>query len=159
MSLTPVAPLKSSMKSLVHQLITDAWSKERHSNCTKGNKRRRLWYHIIRHSKHLTIQKTIYNYVRSRKDVAWLARLRTGHCSLNQYLHQFGILDSALCECQEAEETVSHFLLNCQLYEKERDRLRKKVGAMGMREDKLLGDHNIVRHALDFVRETKRFVF
>ena len=35
-TLAPVATLKSSMKGLVHQLITDAWSKERHRNSTKG---------------------------------------------------------------------------------------------------------------------------
>src|SRR5271155_1547288 len=28
-----------------------------------------------------------------------LARLRTGHCSLNQYLHRFGIEESPLCSC------------------------------------------------------------
>ena len=85
------------------------------------NKRRRLWHHIIPHSKHPTIQKTIYNYIPSRKDVAWLARLTTGHCFLNQYLHLFGILDSALCKCQESEETVFHFLLNCEFYDRKRE--------------------------------------
>src|SRR5271170_3543600 len=71
----------------------------------------------------------IYNQLgNKRRQIAWIARLRTGHCSLNQYLERFNIIDDANCDCGQGKETVKHFLLICSKYEKERDKLRKEVG-------------------------------
>jgi hypothetical protein len=36
----------------------------------------------------------LYNNITNRTSLAQLVRLRTGHCSLNQYLHRFGIEES-----------------------------------------------------------------
>ena len=36
--------------------------------------------------------------------------LRTGHCGLRAHLKQIGIMDSALCDCKEAEQTVHHII-------------------------------------------------
>ena len=63
-----------------------------------------------------------------RKHVVWIARLRTGHCHLNEYLHRFTIIETPECECGAEKETVDHYLLNCKLYDEERDKLRRKVG-------------------------------
>src|SRR5579859_5805458 len=38
----------------------------------------------------------IYKSITKRNDVTQIARLRTGHCSLNQYLHRFGIEESPM---------------------------------------------------------------
>jgi len=62
-----------------------------------------------------------------RKHIVLISRLRTGHCHLNQYLHRFNIIETAECECGAERETVEHYLLNCELYEEERDALRRRV--------------------------------
>src|SRR6266496_5724840 len=55
----------------------------------------------------------LYQKIGNRTHIAWIARLRTGHCPLNKYLHRFNIIEDPLCDCGEAIETVAHFLLNC----------------------------------------------
>lgn len=101
----------------------------------------------------------IYQEITSRKHLAWIARLRTGHCSLNKYLHHFSIVDSPDCDCEEGHETVAHYLLKCEIYEEERDALRKRVGVQGMRVNKLLGDSKLVKHTLEYMEKTQRFNF
>jgi hypothetical protein len=56
-------------------------------------------------------------------------------------------------------ESVEHYLLHCPNYDQERAKLIKKVGIEGMWIEKLLGYPKFVNHKLDFVKETKRFVF
>jgi hypothetical protein len=43
------------------------------------------------------------------------------------------------------------------LYDEERDKLRRKVGAHGMRMYTLLGDKNIIRNTMEYIEETGRF--
>ena len=68
----------------------------------------------------------------NRQELAWLARLRTGHCSLNKYLHRFNIEEQPQCPCGNGVETVSHYLLRCRDHDEWRERLRKEVGGDGM---------------------------
>ena len=53
---------------------------------------------------------------------------------------KFKIIENAKCKCSTEKETVKHFLLNCELYDEERDALRRRVGMEGMRASILLGD-------------------
>ena len=92
-----------------------------------------------------------------RKHAVCIARLRTGHCHLNEYLHRFNIIETAECECGAEKETIDHFLLNCEMYDEERDELRRKVGVHGMRTSTLLGDKNIIRNTVDYIEKTGRF--
>ena len=86
--------------------------------------------------------------------------MQTQHCSLNDYLHRFGIIDDPKCEsCGETNETIAHYMLQCNNYEKERETLGKEVGAGGMRVEKLLGYPNLIKHTLIFIKDTKRFIF
>ena len=102
----------------------------------------------------------LYGGISNRRDAAALVRLRTGHCSLNQYLHRFGIEDDPRCNCGDGiVETVKHFLLHCDKYERLRDKLRKKVGAGNMRMEKLLGSPEHIIEALEFIKKTGRFAF
>ncbi len=94
-----------------------------------------------------------------RKDIAWIASLRMGHCSLNDYLHRFHIIDNSTCECGNAKETVRHFLLICPLHQRERDKLRKKVRVVRMRMEQLLGDPRRVKYTIEFIDTIKRFDF
>jgi hypothetical protein len=49
------------------------------------------------------------------------------------------------------------FLLKCELYDEERDKLRRNVGAHGMRTCTLLGDKNIIGYTMEYIEETGRF--
>ena len=50
-------------------------------------------------------------------------RLRTGHCGLRGHLKRIGIMDSALCDCKEAEQTVHRILQDCPIWRKQRHQL------------------------------------
>ena len=51
----------------------------------------------------------------SRTDQVIIFRLRTGHCRLNKHLYRLGISQTALCQCQQAEQTPEHILQDCPL--------------------------------------------
>jgi hypothetical protein len=95
----------------------------------------------------------------NRKHIAWIARLRTGHCGLNQYLGRFKIKETRDCDCGNGYETVKHYLLTCTNHEEQRIELRKKAGERGMTVERLLGDKKLIKHTLEFVEETNRFEF
>jgi len=93
----------------------------------------------------------------TRKQATTLARLRTGHCGLNSYLHRFNIIEDPACDCGHKFETVQHYLLDCKNYKAPRDKLRMKVGCRNMRLQKLLGSTRYIKHMLQYVEETGRF--
>ena len=101
----------------------------------------------------------IYTSIGNRKHIAWIARLRTGHCSLNKYLHRFNIIDDPRCECGKGQETVTHYLLICERFKEERNKLREMVGVAGMRVRRLLGDPKLIRATIEYVQDTNRFEF
>jgi hypothetical protein len=146
---------KSARSNAIHQAIKRQWREQWTNGCKTARKLRKI-------SQRPNAQPSphIYNQLgNKRRYIAWIARLRTGHCSLNQYLERFNITDDANCECGEGKETVKHFLLTCSKYEKERDKLRREVGAQGMREGKLLGDAKKVKHSIQFIEDAGRFDF
>jgi hypothetical protein len=102
----------------------------------------------------------LYNKISGGKPLASLVRLRTQHCGLNQYyLYRFNVKDDPQCPCDgEGIETAEHFLLLCNIYEIEREVLRKEVGEGRMKVEKLLGHPKKIKHTLEFVRETERFL-
>ena len=110
-------------------------------------------------SQHLgtTTGPKLYGVLQQRKHIIWISRLRTGHCHLNQYLHRFNIIETPECECGGEKETVEHYLLNCELYDEERDVLRRRVGAQGMRPSILLGDSQTIQDIMDYIEKTSRF--
>ena len=76
---------------------------------------------------------------------------------LNEYLYRFNKIETPECECGAEKETVDHFLLRCQLYDEERDMLRRKVGAEGMITSVLLGDRKIIKETVEYIEKTGRF--
>ena len=139
-------PLKSMRNNIIKQASKSQWD----STWRKELKSSHL--HRITNRLQAQPSSTIYNTAAGRRRRVNLARLRTGHCSLNQYLHRFGIEESPLCSCGNgAEETVEH--------DKERAKLMKEVGIGGMWIEKLLGNPKFIPFTLDFVEETGRFVF
>src|SRR5437667_6697274 len=108
-------------------------------------------------SQHPDTGPDLYSVLQQRQDVVCITRLRTGHCHLNEYLHRFNIIETSECECGAGKETVEHYLLNCELYDEERDRLRRRVGAQGMRMSLLLGDNEIIKETVEYIERTGRF--
>src|SRR6266496_2105488 len=101
--------------------------------------------------RHVETGVKFYGNIRSRKQLAWIARLRTGHCSLNKYLNHIHKIDNPTCECRGSEETVQHYLLRCELFDEQRNRLRKEVGVEGMRVEKLLGDPKLIKNTIKYI--------
>jgi ribonuclease HI len=101
----------------------------------------------------------LYGALQQRKHVVWIMQLCPGHCHLNEYLRRFKIIETSDCECSWGKETVDYFLLNCELYDEERDRLRRRVGAQGMRISTLLGDTGTVQETVEYIERTGRFEF
>lgn len=99
----------------------------------------------------------LYGEMQQRKHVVWISRLCTGHCHLNEYLHRFKIIETAECECGAERETVDHYLLKCELYDEERDKLRRKVDIEGMRISVLLGDSIKIKDTIEYIENTGRF--
>ena len=106
---------------------------------------------------HTTTGQKLYGTLEQREHVVWITRLRTGHCHLNDYLHRFNVVETPECECGAEGETVNHYLLNCELYDEERDVLRRKVGSHGMRTSVLLGDHKVIKETVKYIESTGRF--
>ena len=99
-----------------------------------------------------------YNCAINRRQATRLVQLRTGHIPLNQYLHRFHIIDSPNCACGQGVETISHYILHCKQYIKQRSELRSKVEPRGMKLHTLLGDPKHAKAITEYVAETKRFV-
>ncbi len=99
----------------------------------------------------------LYGSMQKWEHIVWISRLRTGHCHLNKYLNRFKIIETPECECGAESEMVEHFLLKCELYDEAREKLRRKVGAQGMRISVLLGDKTVIRETIDYIESTERF--
>jgi hypothetical protein len=60
-------------------------------------------------------------------------------------------------KCSTGKETVDHFLLNCELYDEERDKLRRGARVQGMRSSVLLRDNKITKNTMEYIGKTMRF--
>ena len=92
-----------------------------------------------------------------QKYVILIFRLHTDHYHLNQYLHQFNIIEILECECDMKKETVQHYLLNYELYDEKRDILRRIIEAQRMRSSILLRNRQIIKDIVDYIEKTDRF--
>jgi len=95
----------------------------------------------------LTNQSCDHEFDDKRRQITHLARRRTGHCNLNQYLHRFQHTESPLCECGDGNiENMEHYLIQCRKYDEQREKLRRNVRFAGMRMEKLLGYPQNITH-------------
>src|SRR5271155_6284529 len=111
--------MRKTMKSARNQIIKRAAKTEWKIGWEKGKA-------TAQHLRRITMKTEseaqhtykLYDSIAKRSDIAMLSRLRTGHCSLNQYLHRFHHEDSPECTCGSgAPETVEHFLIHCPKYD------------------------------------------
>jgi len=145
-------PLKSLRVQQIKALAKAQWAKTWTDNTVMAKQ-----LHRIMSRENKTEGSKIYNSLPNRRSCAMIVQLRTGHCSLNHYLHRFGIRYSPYCECGYGKETVEHFLLECKNYRAERKRLRENVGTGQMKLTSLLGNEKFIHHTLTYINETNRF--
>ena len=62
-----------------------------------------------------------------RRHAAILIQLRSGHIPLNMYLHRIGKISSPLCQECGRNETVFHYLIECQRYAAQRKKVEMKL--------------------------------
>ena len=62
----------------------------------------------------------------STKGEISVIQLRTGYVRLNEYLQKTNAVESNKCQCSQIE-SIGHYLLECPLYENQREKLRRKL--------------------------------
>jgi ribonuclease HI len=144
--------LKSSLQQAISSIIKTKWNHHWSQNKSASHLRR-----ILIKSGNKPGPK-LYNNITTRASCAILVQLRTGHCGLNKHLHRLKLVNSAYCACGYGKETVEHFLLECRRYKEERKQLRKSAGWRMMKMEKLLGNTKAIKHTIEFVKSTGRFI-
>ena len=67
-----------------------------------------------------------YRKFESTKGEITVIQLRTGYARPNEYLHKINIVESNKCQSGKIK-SISHYLLECSLFENERENLRRKL--------------------------------
>ena len=60
------------------------------------------------------------------------ARMLTGSTNLNDHLFKMKYSDTPNCECEEARETIDHYLMDCSIYSESRDAMMQQIGEKWM---------------------------
>jgi len=86
-----------------------------------------------------------------------LTQLRTEHVPLNAYLHKFHLVNSMTCsKCGKDAETVTHYLLHCASYRKQRKKLKDTMGKTKL-DIGILGNKKHIGQVLAYIKQTERF--
>ncbi|KAJ6587824.1 hypothetical protein B0H10DRAFT_1724498, partial [Mycena sp. CBHHK59/15] len=93
----------------------------------------------------------------SRPQCSILTQLRTTHIGLNAFLHRFHLDPSPDCSLCLVPETVSHFLLACPGYQRQRLTLIARLGTVCLSLRRLISAKSDPHPVLAFVRDTGRF--
>jgi hypothetical protein len=92
-----------------------------------------------------------------RARMVLLYRLITGHVPLRQHLFRIQAVDSPTCSlCNDAPETVAHFLLRCPVVENERYEFLGSRGREFLHLDFLFSSPDALLPLFDFIRATGR---
>ena len=146
-------PLRSARARYIKEAAKKRWH-----TVWSENTRTAAALRCIMKGKYAKAGPALYNEMANRSDAARIAQLRTGHCGLNRYLHRFGIKNSPYCQCGYGKETVEHYLLECRNFREQRRKLRSEVGTGKMRVGRLLGDPKIIKHTVEYLKETGRLI-
>jgi hypothetical protein len=80
----------------------------------------------------------------------------TGHGSVTSYLHRFEIIESPICPCGIAEQTVDHVLFECELLHKERNNL---ISAVSRTDVWPISKSKLMKHLQKFAKFTNEISF
>ena len=95
-------------------------------------------------------------------DISILCRLRIGHCSVASHLYRLGIIESPMCVCGDAEETVDHVFFDCPLLDRKKfvTSIGKSCVTFPVNVQFLLslGDSRVNSHILRFLKDNERLL-
>lgn len=94
-----------------------------------------------------------------RPDATLVAKLCSGHCPLNAYLHRLKVVDSPNCDLCQQVETVDHFLTSCRKFAGLRRRLfnKARLKSTAPNHSQLLKNPKLFKAVADYGRQTFRF--
>ena len=72
-------------------------------------------------------QKAVSDFP-NKKLYSQIAQFRIGYARLNDYMYKVGVSDTRNCSCGEVE-TTEHYLLNCENFFSERERMRTMISS------------------------------
>jgi len=161
--------LPSSLKNRARTAIALPISKsalKQSFNAAVQNEAKEVW---LRSPRHATLQnidpsapsKRFASIIEElpRRHSALLFQLRTGHVSLNKHLHRITKAPSPICEaCNQKNESVYHFILECPAYTRHRNAMRTSMGTNPLTLTNLLNNRKHIKKLLTFIAQTKRFV-
>jgi hypothetical protein len=98
-----------------------------------------------------------------RREASILAQLRTGMTRLNEYLYRIKAVESNVCACGQAQETIKHFLFRCTQWNQLRREMLEQTETRKSNLSYYLGgkaksDPRTWRPNIDAVRATIKFV-
>ena len=106
-----------------------------------------------------------WSYHSNRAIETVLAKLRIGHANFREHSFRFDLSPSPFCDCGRPEN-IDHILLNCPLYNDERDLLRQRMNAINvpLTKKNLLGGGNygiatqksIVEHTASYLSQINK---
>ncbi|KAI0075755.1 hypothetical protein K474DRAFT_1574463, partial [Panus rudis PR-1116 ss-1] len=68
------------------------------------------------------------------------------------------VANDAVCpQCGKEQETVHHFLMTCEAYERQRQRMRVRLGPAARIMRMLLTSADALPHLFQYIHDTKRF--
>lgn len=95
---------------------------------------------------------------------ASIFQIRSGHCPLNEYLKRFNHHQTGRCDVCKSPETVSHFILYCKQFGRQRRAFRKQIREEEIKVNpfslkSLLNTPEVYPRLADFILETGRFSY
>ena len=94
---------------------------------------------------------------RRRDEMSALIQLRTGHAPLNKHLNRVRRSPTSVCQqCGRGDETVRHFVLECEAHRLHRHEMRTRVGRGGDSLSNLLGTSSGNKHLIQYIANTGR---
>jgi ribonuclease HI len=93
-----------------------------------------------------------------RRNKSILVQLRSGHIGLAKHLHRIKKAASPICQgCKTRTETVSHYLLHCTKYRRQRLKLRQELGWKASEIRYLLTVKEALPALFRYIAATRRF--
>jgi len=92
-----------------------------------------------------------------------IVQLVTGINRLNYYLQRFGIVDSAICSCDNDIENIPHFLFYCENYKDIRLDLKRTCLSLNLKWPpnayEIVEHQMLLKATINFIKTSKRFEF
>ncbi|KAF5381379.1 hypothetical protein D9615_008294 [Tricholomella constricta] len=157
--------LPAYIRRLDGELPTSISALKQIHNAYLKTKWRERWEKSPRHAKYTHLKESFpftgFRRVAeglTRRQHSLLIQLRTGHAPLNKHLHRLQAVDTSRCEqCEDdVEETIRHYLYQCNKYRDERQDFRSALGRDAHTAEVIYGTRKGAKYLLQYVADTGR---